>query len=319
MSKTPVFILGNRRSGTTMLRLMLTSHRNIVVPPEGGFVVRLGWKYGHRGFLSDQDVDDFVEDLFESETTQDWELNEDCLRRLLRELVPCTYPALVDGVYREYINVKFPGKKRWGDKTTWYLDYLHQIDQYFPESKYIHIIRDGRAVAASFKRVPHLHNGMERVAFEWIWGVKSIIRLGKRVGPERYLEVKYEQLVERPDYELRRICRFIEEPYDDQMLDFWIKNRQQKLEPERHLAWKALTLEKVTTTQVARWQEELTKGDIAIFWAVAGNMMTKLGYGNYEITIPAKTNVYLKARKLIDHVVRASGRKIRPWMARTKS
>jgi len=297
---------------------MLTSHSNIAVPPEGGFVVLLGWKYGSRGLLSDQDVRGFVEELFKMETIQDWELDKECLLRQLRKLVPCTYPALVDGVYREYINKKFPGKKRWGDKTTWYLDYLHQIDQYFPESKYVHIIRDGRAVAASFKRVPHLHNGMERVASEWLWGARSIMKFGKRVSAKRYLEVKYEQLVERPEHELRRICEFIHEPYDSQMLNFWMKNRELKLEPERHLVWKALTLEKVTTTQVARWQEELTKDDIANFWAVAGNKMNKLGYGNCEFAIPAKTNLYLQARKLIDHAVRATRRKVRPWKARAK-
>jgi len=319
MSKSPVFIVGNMRSGTTMLRLMLTSHRNIAVPPEGGFVVLLGWKYGYRDMLLDQDVKDFVEELFEIETTQDWELDKNALLRRLAKLVPCPYPTLVEGVYKEYISQKFLGKKRWGDKTTWYLDYLHQIDQYFPEAKYVHIIRDGRAVAASFKRVPHLDNEMEKVAFEWVWGIRNIIRFGKRVGPERYLKVKYEQLVEKPEEELQRICRFVEEPYDDQMLDFWRKNRQQKLEPERHLVWKALTLEKVTTTQLARWQEDLTKDEIAIFWSIAGNVMTRLGYKNCEFAIPAKTEFYLKTKKLIDYTIRATRRRLRPWKTRVRS
>ena len=38
----PVFVLGSPRSGTTLLRLMLTCHRHIVVPPECGFCV---WLY----------------------------------------------------------------------------------------------------------------------------------------------------------------------------------------------------------------------------------------------------------------------------------
>jgi Sulfotransferase family len=43
--KPPVFIIGNPRSGTTLLRLMLTCHPHLVIPPEGGFAVWLHDEY----------------------------------------------------------------------------------------------------------------------------------------------------------------------------------------------------------------------------------------------------------------------------------
>lgn len=316
MSKPPIFILGNRRSGTTMLRLMLTCHPNIAIPPEGGFVVWLGWKYGHLRTLSQRDICSFVEDLFKLDTTQDWELDRDSLLQRLTQLPLTTFPVLVDGIYQEYIRRKFPHKTRWGDKTTWYLNYLSFLDQYFPQAQFIHIIRDGRAVAASFKRVPHLPNDVGQVAMEWAWGVKVIAQFGQQVGHERYLEVHYEALVARPEDELRRICEFLHEPYSTEMMNFAHKNREQKLEPERHLGWKALTLEDVTTRQVSKWKNELTNPELARFWAVAGETMAHLGYESCEADLPVKQKLELVGKFLFYQAKQMVMRKLRPNKAR---
>lgn len=43
---TPIFILGNPRSGTTLLQLMLACHPRLAVPPECGFALWLYDRYG---------------------------------------------------------------------------------------------------------------------------------------------------------------------------------------------------------------------------------------------------------------------------------
>jgi hypothetical protein len=282
MKDSPVFIVGNRRSGTTLLRLMIASHGNIGIPPEGGFIVQLGWKYDRIREFSTSIIIRFLDSLFELDNTRDWELDKISLLERLEELTPCDYPKILSGIYEEYLAKKFPGKTRWGDKTTWYLDYLPQIDRYFPHAQYIHIIRDGRALAASYKRVSHLPNNIENITLEWCWSVRRIIKFGRAIGPERYLEVFYEDLVRNTEEELKRICYFLGEPYDSEMLDFWLKNRQQHLEPERHLGWKSKTLEQVTQSQISLWRSELKGKEIAVFWFIAGRVMDQLGYGHCE-------------------------------------
>jgi len=289
--KPPIFILGNRRSGTTMLRLMLTSHPNIVIPPEGGFIVALGWQFDRNITNSSLDVHLFIDKLMDMDTAQDWELNRGKLQHNLQMLIPCTFPELVDGVYSEFIQQNFPQKVRWGDKTTWYCDFLNQINQYFPEAQFIHIIRDGRAVAASYKHVPHLSKNIKEIALEWAWNINQITRFGTSISPSRYFEVRYEDLVNDPEGELKRICVYLQETYDEEMLDFWFKNRQLGLEPERHLGWKELTLQKVTRNQVFMWQSELTDHELKIFQAIAGRLLDKYGYDYKEANLKLRDQI----------------------------
>jgi hypothetical protein len=280
LEQSPIFILGNRRSGTTLLRLLLTCHKDIVVPPEGGFIWTLGWKYDCIEEIGRIDATNLVNDLFGLNNTQDWELDRKSLLHRLEELVPCGYPLLIDAVYREYAEKRFPGKSRWGDKTTGYLDFLPQLDRYFPAAQYIHIVRDGRSVVSSFKNVPHLSSHIEDASLEWVRGIRRVARFRQAVNPDRFIQIKYEDLVSSPERQLRELCEFLGEPYDEDMLSFWKLNRRDRLEPERHLGWKYLTLEKITTSRVSSWQEELSEEELGIFSLFARKEMIGLGYSS---------------------------------------
>jgi hypothetical protein len=48
--------------------------------------------------------------------------------------------------------------------------------------------------------------------------VRAGRRAGRRLGPERYLEVRYEELVHDPYTALRRVCDFLGEDFDEAML-----------------------------------------------------------------------------------------------------
>ena len=65
-SEAPVFIIGNPRSGTTLIRLMLTCHPQIVIPPESGFLVTLYPKYVNFGG-SEKELGEFANDLLATE------------------------------------------------------------------------------------------------------------------------------------------------------------------------------------------------------------------------------------------------------------
>lgn len=319
MNDPPIFIVGNRRSGTTLLRLMLACHPRIGVPPEGGFVVRLGWAYAHRMCLDQAAVCRIVNELFCEPTIQDWQLDRDQMLRRMLDEAPLTFRRLVELVYVEYLDGQFPGKERWGDKTTWYLDYLPLVHRIFPEAQFIHLIRDGRAVAASFKQVPHLTNRVAEAAMEWVWSVRTIRAFGQAVGPRQYLEVHYEQLVSEPVDELRRICEFTGEDYSDAMLGFWRDNRRRELEPNRHMAWKQLTRQPLRPARIAAWQRELSPLELAHFWAVAGATMGACGYEQWDSDLPLRKAFDLNRAVASDRVRRALQRRLRPLKSRLRS
>jgi hypothetical protein len=101
--------------------------------------------------------------------------------------------------------------------------------------------------------------------------VRAARALGERVGPERYLEVRYEALVADPAFELERVCDFAGLVFDEGMLgyvgqtDSARKRHQQRLsEPPR--------------PGVRDWRTEMPAADRAAFEAVAGDLLDELGY-----------------------------------------
>ena len=314
----PIFLLGSARSGTTMFRLMLACHPRIGVPPEGGWVVRLGWAYDRHDQLDESLVRSFVADLFLLDTTSDWELDRQELEARLVALAPLSYPALVDAVYRMYLERKFASKPRWGDKTTWYLDYLEQIDRYFPDARYVHLVRDGRAVVASFRKVSHLPSRVEDAAHRWMWSVRRIRDFGETV-PGRYLEIHYERLVADPATTLAEVCCFLDEEYAPEMLDFARENRVRGLEPARHLDWKGMTLQQIDPAQADRWRSELQPDDLARFWAIAGPTMERFGYGRERSGLPATESVRLRLTTARYEGMRLLRRRLRPVRHRLRA
>ena len=273
MKEPPFFVVGNRRSGTTLLRLMLASHPRLGVPPESGFTVFLGWYFGHLRF-DERILDCFLDRLLTDDFNQDWALSREALEGPLRSRLPCGFPAIIDGVYRVYLEKNFPGACRWGDKTTWYQHHLPELDSYFPAARYIHIVRDPRAVLASYRKVPHLPNDAIAVAADWRRSVSAIRSFGAR-RPSRYLEVQYEDLVRDPEAVLRRICGFLGEVFDPMMLEYHRLNREQRLEPERHMGWKARTLDPPAEDRIEAWRRELDPRDVRIVESIAGPLWAR--------------------------------------------
>jgi hypothetical protein len=265
---------------------MLASHEAIGIPPEGGFIVRLGWKYDRFRLIGSDLARSFLCELIRMETFQDWRLDTRSLEERILSRVPMSYPELVTTIYQEYMDAHFPLSRRWGDKTTWYLQYLPQLLGYFPDAKFVHIIRDGRDVAASYRNVRHLEDDIRRVAMEWALSVSMICEFGETLGSEQYFEVRYEDLVRSPERMLRNICTFLAEEYSPKMLDFWKMNREREFEPERHMQWKRLTQEPVTSSRVERWRQDLSEEDIQVFNLIGGKVLLKTGYPCCQVLPP---------------------------------
>jgi len=270
MPTAPLIVLGVRRSGTTLLRVMLDRNAALAVPDESYFVPQLARR--HRGAV---DAAAFVDDLQRLPTLVEWNLAPDAVAERLR-------PGMTTGeaiacVFEAYAAER--GKPRWGDKTPLYMQHLPLLERLFPTARFVHLIRDGRDAALSFLSVPrgimtegwgypHDARGFAR---QWATEVRSAKALGERVGPGRYLELRYEALVAESVAELRHVCVFAGLPYDDAMLgyvgqtDSARKEHQQRLnEPPR--------------VGVRDWRSEMAMADRAAFEATAGDLLAELGY-----------------------------------------
>jgi hypothetical protein len=249
---------------------MLDRHSELAIPDESYFLPQLADR--HHGRL---DVDAFVDDLRRLPTLVEWEVDPADVRA---RLAPgATLAAGVAAVYEVYAEQR--GKRRWGDKTPMYMQHLGLLERLFPNSLYVHLIRDGRDAALSFLAVPRgivtetwAHpRDAAGFACQWRSEVEAGQSLGARAGPARYLEVRYESLVADPEEELRRICAFAGLEYEPTMLDYpatvglTAKPHQQSLSRE-------------PTPGLRDWRAQMEPAGVAAFEGVAGDLLAALGY-----------------------------------------
>ena len=141
----PIFIIGTQRSGTTLLRLMLTAHPDICIPPESPFFVHLEQKYGSTVDLCNNVVA-FLDDLYTDEKFREWNVNRTSLQRNLSKNSSLKYSDAISIVYQTNMQQFDSGARIWGDKNPVHIFHVHTILKYFPNARVIHIVRDVRAV-----------------------------------------------------------------------------------------------------------------------------------------------------------------------------
>ena len=283
--KPPIFIIGNPRSGTTLLRLMLTCHKNIVIPPECGFLVWLAEHHADWAWDEKRLVERFIPDLFACRKIETWEFNRGELVGYMMRHQPQTYAALVSCVYEFYGINRGRSFTRWGDKNTWYIQHIPEIRAIFPRAVFIHIVRDGRDIACSYRDIasrklvgpyaPKFPTDIEDIATEWVANLR-LAGLAKKQGP--ILEVRYEDLVRETRQELLALCRRLDEEFDPQMLYYYQFNLREILEPASFLPWKEKTIEPLTASPIGRYKHQLSLEDQEAFVAIAGAALRNYGY-----------------------------------------
>lgn len=270
MTGPPLFILGVRRSGTTLLRVMLDRHSQLAVPDESYFLPQLAER--HRGPIRPEA---FLDDLRRLPTLRAWGLPPQAVAPRLR---PGMAPGeAIAAIYEAYAERQ--GKGRWGDKTPLYMQYLPLLERLFPTALFVHLIRDGRDAAASFRELPAglvtggwaRPRGVADFACQWQREVRAARALGRRLGEERYLELRYEALVACPERELSRLCAFLGLEYEPAMLDYPGRVDVSQRPHQRRLLCPP-------TPGLRDWRRELSPREAAAFQAVAGDLLAELGY-----------------------------------------
>ena len=124
--------------------------------------------------------------------------------------------------------MRINSKGRWGEKTPSNVRCLDALFRFFPEARFIHIIRDGKDVVCSLRTHPQYRwedgrrvptgicNPWRQCVEEWVNDVRTGL---SRRGDARYYEVRYESLVNHPEETLRPLLYWLEEPWEASILD----------------------------------------------------------------------------------------------------
>ncbi|MHB1955775.1 MAG: sulfotransferase family protein, partial [Sulfobacillus sp.] len=168
------------------------------------------------------------------------------------------------------------GKTRFGDKTPNYVLNIPALAEMFPESRFVHVIRDGRDVALAIRDMTWGPSEIRDIGPYWAERVRAGRAAGRELGTGRYLEVAYEKLNTETEASLNEIANFLDLPYSRSMLD-------NSNAVERQIAMSPLPVEDQSLLRPIgsisrRWQEQMEDEDLRGFEDSAGDLLLELGY-----------------------------------------
>jgi Sulfotransferase family len=274
-SKWPVFVLGCPRSGTTLLYDLLVSSGGFAAYPlESGTFRMLAPKFPQLNSVrSRRKLLDF---WFGHEVGIRSELERGEIEA--RVLSECSHMGDFLRIAMEELCHK-QGANRWTEKTPEHVACIPLIRQFFPESLFIHIIRDGRDVALSLVNFGRMHPfiweaGSQLLSFGayWKWLVQKGCADGRKLRRD-YYEMSYEELVENPRESLAKLGAFIEHDMeDDRILRNGVGSVRRPNSSFRDADSAA------TFSPIARWRNQYSPEQLAMFEALAGDCLEEHGY-----------------------------------------
>ncbi|MBT5305260.1 MAG: sulfotransferase [Candidatus Scalindua sp.] len=304
MIKKPIFIIGAERSGTTMLQLMINGHSNIAIPYESSFIIHYYHKLEEFGDLTVQkNKYNLVSKILSFREVSKWNKTVEAESLELRGVTD--YSGIIDLVFSEY--ARLHGKCRWGDKTPGYTPHIDIINKLFPDCQFIHIIRDGRDVALSLKKLWGSNSIIKNLEY-WKETVVLAHKMGNMLDPTKYLEVKYEELVLNPQAVLEIVCQFLGEKYENEMINFQHRSK----DVVGHLSVTHQNLfEPVNKSHIFKWKREMPNIDKCVCDSVTGSVLEEFGYERWHINHPLMIlrKIYINIQEGLEWRLNTSMRK----------
>jgi hypothetical protein len=294
------FIVGMGRSGTTLLTNMLNSNPAVIASPENEFVIHSFSTFEGRDFNDPKVVDDFI-DVFNhnfNRVISIWKPGPD-LRKDIATLEDKSFANICKMVYLNYpLSQKDKSEVSWViDKNPFYSLHIGTLHRLFPDAKFIVIVRDYRDNIISRKKYSDEHVPLHKLAAHWNYFYEQIFSsLAKHQLPHHL--IRYEDLAADPVPSLQALCKYLDVPYSDDMLNFQELSKKQqehaaenitKEKNEKIRRMHSNLEKKVNTERVNAFVNELKLEEIALLDYACEELANKFGYKKHEpsVKVPA--------------------------------
>lgn len=285
-----------------MLGAMLGGHPNVITVPESQWLIN-----AVNLAMSCEGPCDAAKVI--GKITRNWrfrlwdiELDE---QALLRDLpietgVPCVAEITRRIVGQYAAKHGKPDATIWVDHTPEHVRYLMRLFETFPRAQGIHLVRDGRAVAASVMPLDWGPNTIIRAAQWWAARVGAGVSAEWHFAEGKVVRVRYERLVQTPESSLQWLCEQMEWEYDEKMAagsGFAVPN----FTADQH----ALVGSKPDASRAFTWKQRLTPRQIELFEFTTGDLLRYFGYelmGRFDAPPPTRTE---RLSADVRHVLRA--------------
>ena len=226
-AESPIFVLGQPRTGTTLIERIISSHSRV---HSAGELQQFGLAI--RRLSEHKDPRRFSRALFEAARGLDYAkvggLYMESTRRVRGDA-----PRFVDKLPQNYLNIPL-------------------ILKALPNARVVHLVRDPRdSCFASFKQLfadAYLHSYDQEEMARHHCRYRRLMDTWRERFPGRFLDIAYEDTVADLEQNARRLIDYLELPWEDQCLRF---HEQRKAVST---ASAVQVREPVHTRSVGRWQ-----------------------------------------------------------------
>lgn len=264
----PIFVVGHPRSGTTLLASMLGRHPQIASTPESLYLsqarfqlhpLRAGGPQGLARRIMASPLCHLVPspERLVSDLSAHWPVDERTV-----------FTLLLDAFRRT------EGKPRVLEKSPLHLRHLHELARWYPDAKFIWILRDPRACVASLIKVPFATDDPIVLARQWARNVG--FGLSADLPSEMLTTVRFEDLVAEAETRrtIERLCAFVDVPLCDRLFDHQAKVRTVKASE----TWKANVARPMMSDRANAWRNELSPEVQTRILAITKSKLVRLGY-----------------------------------------
>ncbi|MFX0197230.1 MAG: sulfotransferase [Candidatus Hodarchaeota archaeon] len=287
----PIFIVGNARSGTTLVSRILKNHPAIYILNETHFMEEFSRERKEFDLIKQHDLWKLINQMLTIQRKDYYrkaeyeEYPEDAKKIIsLFNQQPKSDFATLNCIFFEY-EAKRCGKVRAGDQTPGHIFFVHELLEMYPNAKFIHMIRDPRAILFSQKRrwkvalrwrlpkfeVMRTFLNYHPVTTSLIWkkAIEAGFKAQQNVSKKSMKTLFFERFVENPRRETQEICDFLQIGFFPDMLDVTVEMSSTAIDEGNKGVCKAVS---------ERWANKLSKTEIFVVENLAGNQMLKLGY-----------------------------------------
>ena len=188
--------------------------------------------------------------------------------------------GLLDAIYCYHGECQEATFTRWGDKTPMNVGCMNGILDVFPEARFIHLLRDGVDVVHSWSGVEKYTGEVVRPARRWVHAIEAVREFRER-HPQRMLEVRYENLCRKPEDELRRICEFIDLPYDEAFVSR--TEHYDEMNEAQSVAHYEKAFESISTDSIGKGRESMGPEQKREIAPLLDQELSRQGYSTVQV------------------------------------
>ncbi|QDO95176.1 sulfotransferase [Formosa sediminum] len=273
-------IIGTQRSGSNLLRVMLNQIEAIDAPHPPHILQRFYPLLATYGNLNIElnflklidDVCKLIE--FNPVPWQGFTLDRKAIRK------QCETNTLLE-VFKVIYNLKATHAKAnyWCCKSMANINYIDVLEASNIKPIYIHLYRDGRDVALSFKNAIVGPKHTYHLAKKWKTEQELCLKLKHSVAPNRFFSLCYEDLITKPKVVLQELCTFLNIPFNTAMLNYYQSEESLKTAASGKM-WKNVS-QPILTHNCNKFLTEMKSPDILLFESIAGTTLSQLNYSLY--------------------------------------